>query len=427
MHKNLETEILGKLLNLDSREEQIDCLSELGNTEDFRDLKNREIICAISKIVLDGQKADIVNTFNYLGKYATELSDYVSGVVSSADIRFTVKDLKTASHKRKLILAVEDGLKAIKGANLLSEIEEAKDKITADICSLDYSRESNFLDYNSLDSELMKNLSNSKTNSIDGYSWGVKSLDMFTNGIQTSKMYVIGALKKSGKTRFCFHCFRELYSQGVSVGFISLEVPKYEVYRMLKASFMKIDDNSLRSGNLKYLSKEKQQKLNSIKFDEHRLMIECNNSLTINQILNRIRRMVKLGAKIIFLDFIQRISFDTRNSVPELEQISKSLADISRELDIAIICLSQLSNQAEFNNGGSIANLKGSGAIGENADVILIMDNLSRRKVENQNNIIDVQITQRYGESGNVKIHSDLATCTFSDLAKHSIDEKIYN
>jgi replicative DNA helicase len=202
-----------------------------------------------------------------------------------------------------------------------------------------------------------------------------------------------------------------------------LEVPQYDFYKLFKASYLGIEDTILRSGSLKYLDYNTQKKLMEIKFDPSLLMIECNNSLMIGEILGRIKRYSKLGAKVVFIDFMQRIRYDIKNSVNELENISKQLADISRELNIALVLLCQLNNLAE-RDIPSISHLKGSGGMAEAADTIFIFDNIYRRTGnEREKNIIDVEITQRYGESGKIKMYADLGKCKFSDYAFPDIEK----
>jgi len=80
--------------------------------------------------------------------------------------------------------------------------------------------------------------------------------------------------------------------------------------------------------------------------------------------------------------------------------------------------LSQLSNLAE-KEIPSISHLKGTGGLAEASDTIMIFDNISRRnKNESNRSRIDIEITQRYGESGRLSIYADLGRCFFNNYYK---------
>ena len=101
-----------------------------------------------------------------------------------------------------------------------------------------------------------------------------------------------------------------------------------------------------------------------------------------------------------------------------MEEIAQRLADTTREYDIALFMLSQLSNLAEKETP-SLSHLKGTGGLAEASDTIMILDNVYRRtRDERFKDRIDIEITQRYGESGNLSIYADLGKCAFNNYYK---------
>ncbi|RJP68406.1 MAG: hypothetical protein C4539_08950 [Ignavibacteriales bacterium] len=409
----LEKKILGQLFYLDSYENQLDEIMNIG-LEDLTEPIHKEILQAfVTTLITNKSFVDVANVFSYLRKYGQEISQLTNGIRSTAYLQKDIKELKARTYHRKLITRTEESLKQLKDAYFVEDIENAKNRMIADLNGIDFEKESEFIDFEKLDKLLLKNISNEKKSCVDGFSFGIRELDVYTNGILPAKLYAIGALKKAGKTRFLIHCLRELYKQKIPTAFLSLEVPEYEVYRILKASFLGIEDNMLRSGALKYLSGELQHELKTVKFDPNLLMIECSNSLGLGEVIGRMKRFAKLGAKIVCLDYLQRIRFNINNSANEIENISKCLADVTRELNISLILLCQLNNQGE-KEIPSIQHLKGSGGIAEAADAIFILDHVYRRtNFENEKNRIDCEITQRYGESGKIKMFADLGKCMF--------------
>ncbi|MCH7826521.1 MAG: hypothetical protein IIC75_00890, partial [Bacteroidetes bacterium] len=161
------------------------------------------------------------------------------------------------------------------------------------------------------------------------------------------------------------------------------------------------------------LRDDERQKFENVELNQSLLGIECKPGLRIEGVLSRIRSYSKLGYKVIFIDYLQRISHNRNNQAQELEDISIKIADSARANNISIILLSQLNALAE-REVPTPAHLKGSGGIGESADTILLMDNIYRR-TKKEKGKIDVYIESRYGDSGRLSLHADLGSCQFSN------------
>lgn len=416
MQNELEKRIIANILQLDSREDQIDALAAF-TEEDFQNPVSIKLIRAIKDIIIKNERsADIVGLFEAAKEYKNEIASLSTQDISKVRLAEDIRELKARTFKRKLLINTREGLKKLEEAKYLSEFKDEKNNLLAAIAGIDFESESKFVEFTALDNQLMQNLQKETNQTIDGYSWGLKVMDLYTNGIERGRFYVIGALKKAGKTRFVIHTIKELLHQDVKTAFLSLEVPQYPLYRMLKASMLGLEDTALRSGEYKSLSPEKRKELEKIKFHSNQLLIECTSGLGLSELLGRVKRYAHLGAKVIIIDFLQRVVFDIKNPVQELTEISNRLADVSRQLNVSIILLCQLSNVAERETP-SIAHLKGTGGIAEAADTIMIFDNLYRRlKKDEYKNTIRIELTQRYGESAVFLIASDLGLCRFTDI-----------
>jgi replicative DNA helicase len=135
----------------------------------------------------------------------------------------------------------------------------------------------------------------------------------------------------------------------------------------------------------------------------------------------------KRKVDVVFIDFIQRMRDEKygKDRVREVESISKALADMSRELNVAVIALAQLSGEAEKlsdNEVPTMSYLKESQGIAENADTIIVMHNENRNQSAftsdggYQLQKIRMRIEQRYGISGGIiGLLGDLRTCTFKN------------
>jgi len=409
-----EKAIIGKLLIMNSRNEQLDVLCELEGVPFFAYSK---YLKAISKLVISGHNADILK-LHEAGFDAIELSELTS-IVSSADIGQYISGIKVIHYKDSLVKKIESHLREIKGADFYNDMEEVKVSLLADLNGLSLEDKSDFISIKEYKEQIKQQLEN-KTK-IEGYSWGISDIDKFTSGISKSRLYVIGGLKKSGKSRFVIHTLKQLHNQKIKSCYLSLEMGGYENTKLLHSAFTGINDLKFRSGS--FLSREELQDFKNTVIDENFLSIETKAGLTLNQVLQRIRRYSKLGYEVCFIDYLQRIlrnKGEKDSTAEHYEKCSVQIADTARQNKIAVVLLSQLNAEAE-REAPNMGNLKGSGGIGEAADTILLMDNLFRRtKRESEKNKFDVYIEQRYGDSGKITIWADLSCCKFGNLAKDS-------
>ena len=297
-----------------------------------------------------------------------------------------------------------------------TELDNLKNSLITELSNLEFDKkESSFADIKLLSAKLIKNLGAKEK--ITGFSWGIKEMDIATNGIEEERFIVIGALKKSGKTRFAAHIQRMIQQQGGVCIFKSLEMASYDLMKLQLAAESEISDRLIKSGGL--LKKYQISKILALKdqIDWEKMPIETG-TLKKEMITPTLRRYSKLYAGcVVIIDFIQRIYYDKSRGASELEEIAMMIGDAVREFKITVIVLSQLANTAESEKP-DIGHLKGSGGIAENADIIILLDNIFRRtKKEDDKNKLNITIQQRYGETSEFKVFADLGKCQFKDYS----------
>jgi len=414
MNDLLERKILGEILLCDNKEKQFDYLLELGDA-DFTSNETQKIFKAYCDIV-QRQKIEPFDVYQKLGNDLNISHEFIvsltDNIVSVSEIKKHISQLKFLSHKRQLQRILNSSLGKISSATFQDEVEDHKNELITELSGSVLDTKTRTLNFQELRAKLFENLE--RKSNFEGYSFGLSDLDILLNGIESPRLYVIGGLKKSGKTRFVIHTLSQLFEQKIKAGFLSLEMPAMEITKLLYSRFSHIEDTKLRSNN--FLTDAEKQTLKNVHYDNDNFLIECNSNLNIGQVIGRIRHLARLGCKVIFIDYLQRINHDHKNQVNELENICLRIADSSRMNEVAIVLLSQLSNLAE-REIPTIGHLKGSGGIGESADSILLFDNIYRRtKEESKRNVIDIYIEQRYGNSGRVSIFADLGMCMFKDF-----------
>jgi len=257
-------------------------------------------------------------------------------------------------------------------------------------------------------------------NEVQGYSTGIYLLDNAMSGIEPGKAYAIGALKKTGKSRFMVYLACKLSEQGAGCLINSLEMRPIELNSLVVSYYSGV--NSARIGRKLYK-------------DEMRNITEAYGKLNnMNWTINRDYYLTELKSRIlyerqkrkidvVFIDFIQRMRCDEYKGdrVRSVEHIAMGLADIAKELNVAIIELCQLKGEAEHLKSDVVpdmSHLKESQGIGENADVIITMHDPERKKEKNPNEyngtIFKMRIEQRYDISGSiVDVFGNMKNCRF--------------
>jgi len=416
----IEQIILGELIHA-SVDDRFEAISQLDAEGLFRNQDHIEIFHSICKLAFKGSEVDQVSLYHDLqSKVDPKIISETSLLGTQYyDLFSRIQTLKFLKYKRDVEKIAKNSLKEIRDTKDAEDIEEVKSKLIADLSGIGFEDKSKFVDLDEQNELLMKQIQSD--HKIEGYRWGISDLDKWTSGLVNPRVYVVGGLKKSGKSRFIIFLMKNLYEQNIPTAFLSLEMPSYEVNKLLRACFCGIDDIRLRSSS--YLSKEELKRLSSVKIDNTLLRVECRAGLELKQILSRIRKYTRMGCKIIIIDYIQRIDHDRNKQAQELENISIKIADAARVNNVVIIILSQLNALGE-KQVPNMGHLKGSGGIGEAADTIILFDNLYRRtKKINVKNKIDLYIEQRYGDSGKLSIQADLGSCTFRNLASKESSE----
>ena len=413
---NLERTIIGELMHL-SKEERIDALIELEKIE-FEQYGS--LLKTITYLSLQGKEVDTISVYQSNQEIeAIEISKIYAEVDSSAFISQHIYLLKSKQYKKQIIKVLKKGIDNITSGDFGADIEEAKNGLIIDLSSFAIEDRAEFDNLAEYKKQISEQLNSDRT--IEGFSWGIADLDRWTSGIVIPRVYVVGGLKKSGKTRFLIQTLKHLHDAEVPTVFLSLEMPAYEVTKLLYASITGFNDMKFRAGS--YMKPEEKHQYDKAQIDEKILGVECRSGLTLEQILSRIRRYAKMGFKVIAIDYIQRIVHDRNRQAQELEDISIRIADAARQYNVSTILISQL-NAAGEREIPNMGHLKGSGGIGESADTILLLDNLYRRtKQESDRNQMHVYIEQRHGDSGMLKLQCDLGACQFRNIIVEDIDE----
>jgi replicative DNA helicase len=262
---------------------------------------------------------------------------------------------------------------------------------------------------------------------IRGTPINIGCVDEIISGIEIPMFYVLGALKKTGKSRFMMHMACQLENNGLGIAINSLEMTPLQLNACALAHFSGIDQSNL--GRLK--QGDTQKVFSKAIATMSNMNITYTREYFVKDLWSRIDYMKsKRKIDVVFVDFLQRLKDDRYKGdrVREVESVAQALANMSRELNISIIALSQLSGAAEKLEPEIVPDmsyLKESQAIAENADCIMMLHNPKRHEtpLTEKNGVMTYEcqrykmlIEQRYGLTGReVEFNGDLRCCRFWD------------
>lgn len=261
---------------------------------------------------------------------------------------------------------------------------------------------------------------------ITGVPSGFTDLDNLTAGFQNDDLVVIGARPSMGKTALALNiAFYAAYEKQVPVGFFSLEMSKEQLVRRLLSSVGMIDASHLRRA---FLTGEEWQKLQEAAsyLMECPIYIDDTPAATVLEVRSKARRLRaegKLG--LVILDYLQlmRGRSDAQSREQEISDISRSLKALAKELHVPVIALSQLSRKVEERKQEKIpelADLRESGAIEQDADVIIFIyrDEVYTGEDSKEKGIARIYLKkQRNGPTGDFKLFFDKPYTLFRSFA----------
>ena len=257
---------------------------------------------------------------------------------------------------------------------------------------------------------------------IAGLSTGLRDLDGKINGLNNSDLILVAARPAMGKTAFALNMavnVAKKYNKTVAV--FNLEMSREQLALRLLASEGFIDMSKLTTGKL---SDEEWTKLGmaASALSQTDVRIDDNPSVTVADINAKCRRLDNLGLVVIdYLQLMQGSGYgkNSENRVTVVSDISRSLKIMAKELNVPVICLSQLSRAVEGRTDKRpiLSDLRESGAIEQDAESVMFLyrDDYYNPETEEKNVAECIVGKNRHGETGTVKLQWFGPYQTFTD------------
>lgn len=225
---------------------------------------------------------------------------------------------------------------------------------------------------------------------VTGLSTGFADLDQMLTGLHPGELIILAARPGCGKTSLALNVATNAALRSkVPVAIFSLEMPEDQLAMRLLSSETRVDMKRIRQGHLSAAHKEKIQHAASQLWSAP-LFIDDSGSLSSFDLRTKVRRLqTKLTAmdppqrlQLVVIDYLQLMhQRGAESRQQEVQEISRSLKALAKELELPIIALSQLNRKVEERSGKKskpmLSDLRESGAIEQDADVVMFIHKLT--------------------------------------------------
>ncbi|HET6278087.1 MAG TPA: replicative DNA helicase [Candidatus Polarisedimenticolia bacterium] len=413
-----ERSILGAIL-VENR--AINRAQEILKEGDFYREPHRKIFRAMSNLSEKSAAIDPVTVKEALARVgdldavggAAYIASLVDGVPHSSNVEHYARIVKEKAILRSLI---EAGGKIISSAyEGAVEVEEVLDQSERLIFQIAQDQlRAGFVPMRTIADQSLKTIEQlaERRELVTGLPTGFPSLNEYTSGLQPSDMIVVAARPGMGKTSFALNIAQHAgLREGRKVGIFSLEMSREQLFIRLLTGMARIDAHRLRTGRL---TKDEWARLTAA-FGELAgidVFIDDTAGTTALEMRAKSRRLkLEQGLDLIIVDYLQLMRGRGRseNRTQEISEISRSLKEIAKELRVPVIAISQLSRAPEQRGGDrrpQLSDLRESGAIEQDADVVMFIyrEEVYKQTEENRGRAQLIIAKQRNGPIGTIDL-----------------------
>ncbi|ALS25830.1 replicative DNA helicase [Paenibacillus cisolokensis] len=391
------------------------------SSEDFYSVPHQQIFEAMIELAEDNQPIDLVTLTAHLQNRqlleevggVSYLARLVSSVPTAANVDYYAQIVEEKSMLRRLIRTatqiVSNGYSAAEDVGAL--LNEAEQRI------LEISNRRSSSGFVSIRDVLMEVFERveflySHKGGTTGIPSGFPDLDKMTSGFQRSDLIIVAARPSVGKTAFALNIAQNVgVRAGETVAIFSLEMSAAQLVQRMICAEANVDAGRMRTG---FLEGDDWEKLTMAigSLSEAQIFIDDTPGITVADIRAKCRRLKKeRGLGMIVIDYLQLIQGRGKpgeNRQQEVSEISRTLKQIARELEVPVIALSQLSRGVEQRQDKRpmMSDLRESGSIEQDADIVafLYRDDYYDKETEKKNIIEIIIAKQRNGPVGTVEL-----------------------
>ena len=433
-NSDAEKSVLGSLM-LDK--DAIIRVADLVNVGDFYNDHHNDIYKSMLELYDEREPIDLLSLSNKLEEKeqlekiggSSYLASLVNGVPSASNVAHYASVVQKKAILRRLISAANTIAEL--GFDESEDVQMTLDKAEQELFSISQKHtKKDFTPIKAILEEAFNRIDELHNSGDDmrGVPSGFVDLDNILAGFQKSDLVILAARPSIGKTTFALDVARNIGTKfKVPVGIFSLEMSSDQLVDRMIAAEGGIDLWKLRTGKLNTgKNSDDFERINTAMgvLSEAPVFIDDSGSANIMSLRTMARRLqMEHNLGVIIIDYLQLMEGrSTESRVQEISEISRGLKNLAKELNLPIIALSQLSRAVESRPDQipKLSDLRESGSIEQDADVVLFLYREDRAKPDTPNkNIVEVIVAKhRNGPLGKVQLYFDEASTTFRPLEK---------
>lgn len=412
-----EQSVIGAML---MDRDAITIASEILTTEDFYQKQYGILFEAMVELYTENSPVDLVTLQNRLREkdVPPEISslefagELITAVPTSVNVKSYAEIVAEKAALRRLIKVNEEIASACyAGKDSVDEIMEDTEKKIFQV--LQRKTNDDFVPIkdvvlNALDK--IEAASRTKGN-VTGHATGFIDLDYKTAGFQNSDLILIAARPSMGKTAFVLNIAEYMaFHSNETVAIFSLEMSKEQLVNRLFSLESHVEAQNLRTGNLSDSDWSSLIEAAGI-IGKSNLIIDDTPGISVANLRSKCRKYkLEHNLGIIMIDYLQLMqgSRKSESRQQEISDISRSLKEIARELQVPVVALSQLSRAVEQrpDHRPMLSDLRESGAIEQDADVVMFLyrDDYYNHDTEKKDVAEVIIAKQRNGPIGTVEL-----------------------
>jgi replicative DNA helicase len=385
-----EQSLIGGLL-LDNQ--AWDRIADQVNESDFYRDDHRRIFAHIRKLIETGRPADVVTVFESI-EHANQadqtgglayLGEIANATPSAANIRRYAEIVRERAVLRRLVTVGDEIAGSAlnpAGRDVKTLLDAAEQKVF-EIAEAGNRSVQGFRAITPLLGDVVERIevlyNRENPSDITGTATGFHDLDKMTSGLQPGDMIVVAGRPSMGKTAFALNIAEYVGMElRKPVAIFSLEMSGPQLAMRILSSAGRLNQTNIRTGKL---TDEDWEKMSMAlgKLHEAPIHIDETGAINASDLRARARRLHRQCGQLglIVIDYLQLMTSvkDNENRATEISEISRSIKALAKELQVPVIALSQLSRKVEERNDKRplMSDLRDSGAIEQDADIILMM------------------------------------------------------
>ncbi|MBQ0005412.1 MAG: replicative DNA helicase [Clostridiales bacterium] len=378
-----EKAVLGSMMkDPDAVSDVIDKLK----ADDFYEKAHQEIFRVMVELFRKSIGIDLMTTYSALAEKKlselvggmTYLSKLVNDAIVSSNATYYADTVIAKSRMRALIQEAESiRSKAYAGGDDTEGILDYAEQRIFEIAHR--SQKKSYMSINDVLVENIKHIQELEKNQgqLPGITTGFRAVDKVLGGLHKTDLIILAARPGMGKTSFALNIAQHAAEDGNSVLIFSMEMAAEQLGGRLLSMAANVEMEHLKMGNL---TQDEWFAISDAQdaFDDMKITVDDTSEMSILEMKNKCRRLkAEKGLDLVIIDYLQLMSlgYNVNNRVGEISAITRAIKIMAKELDVAIILLSQLSRKTEDRKDyrPMLSDLRDSGSIEQDADVVIFL------------------------------------------------------